>query len=54
MLLFVVNRDLSIVNFHDFPGTFSLKILFFERSEYINLEGTLVIYNVIQISVWAV
>jgi hypothetical protein len=54
MLLFAVNSDLSIVNFHDFQGTFSLKIPVFERSEYINLKGTLVVYNVIQISVWAV
>jgi hypothetical protein len=54
MLLFAVSRDLSIVNFHDFQGSFSPKIPIFERSEYIDLKGTSMVYNVIQKSVWAV
>jgi hypothetical protein len=47
ILLFAPYRDLSIVNFHVFLGTFFPKIPVSERSEYIDLEGTRVVYNVI-------
>jgi hypothetical protein len=54
MLLFAVSRDLSIVNFHDFQGSFSPKIPIFKRAEYIDLKGALVVYNFIQKSAWAI
>jgi hypothetical protein len=54
ILFFSVRRCLSIMCFYDFQDSFSLQTYRFEMSEYIDLEGLSVFYNVIQKSVWAV
>jgi hypothetical protein len=46
-------RCLSIVCFYDFQDSFSLQTYAFEMSEYMDLEGLSVVYNVMQKSAWA-